>query len=213
MALGDYYTDDGTMLPGYGGIRRRQLGDEQAADAGLFAPQAPPPMESASGGNTFGKEGSGTSAREGAVGEAPPESPGQIFEPPRMEMAPPPDQGGPMGGGGGSQAAPPRPEEPMPVASQPPNPEAQMPQAFTPMQDPMTSGQQAQAAFPIQRRPVVPMTGAANTQGGTMLGQAGGLLGGGLGVPGAMGTSQSHTDISNLIANLYKLANQSTQTY
>jgi hypothetical protein len=81
---------------------------------------------------------------------------------------------------------PSRPQEPTPIAGQPPQP-------FSPMPSPIT------------RRGI--STGGPNSQSSSLLGKAGGLLGGGLGVPGAMG-GQGSNDISDLIANLFKLANR-----
>jgi hypothetical protein len=155
---------------------------------------------------------------------------------------PPPQQsqpstGGPIGAPGPSTATPSMPNEPTPAAAQGPNPSvagpAAMPPPFTPMQAPLGGQQVAQAAYPIERqdpsggwagasdatssypitrRPIGPLTGQARTQGSRLLGGAGGLLGGGLGVPGQLGGStQESTDIGNLIASLYRMANQNTQ--
>jgi len=121
------------------------------------------------------------------------------------------------------------------ASSAPSAPPPVMPPSFTPMNEPLGGQQIAQAAYPIERQdpnyggwasasdasasyPITrralgpgPMTGGAGTQG-RLLGAAGGLLGGGLGVPGLTGGStQEHTDIGNLIANLYRIANQNTQ--
>lgn len=155
---------------------------------------------------------------------------------------PPPNTGGPVGAPGPSTATPSRSNEPSPVSGQTPNPEVaaaggppQMPSSFTPMNEPLGGQQIAQAAYPIERQdptyggwagasdptasyPITrrtigpgPMTGGAGTQN-RLLGAAGGLLGGGLGVPGLTGGStQESTDIGNLIANLYRIANQNTQ--
>ena len=130
-------------------------------------------------------------------------------------------------------------QSPNPSIAGGPSAPAQMPPSFTPMNEPLAGQQIAQAAYPIQRQdptldpsyggwagasdstaayPITrrtvgpgPMTGGAGTQH-RLLGAAGGLLGGGLGVPGLTGGStQEHTDIGNLIAQLYRMANQNTQ--
>jgi hypothetical protein len=202
MAQADFVSDDWSWIP-------RGPGRRPLAEDGSEIPPPPPAMTTDETGNRWGKEGSGVGPGEGAVGNAPPQLPGITeAEPPRVEYG---DQQPPSYGGGPSQAAAPRPDEPTPVAAQAPNPET--PSPFTPMQDPLSAQQSATAAYPIQRRPIVPVTGQATTQGSALLGKAGGLLGGGLGTPGMLGTTQEHTDIGSLIANLYKMANQSTQTY
>jgi hypothetical protein len=114
-----------------------------------------------------------------------------------------------------------------------------MPPSFPPMQAPLSGQEVAQAAFPIERQdptqdpsyggwsgasdasasyPITrravgpgPMTGGADTQS-RLLGGAGGLLGGGLGVPAMSGGGpQQQSDIGSLIASLYRMANQNTQ--
>lgn len=85
-----------------------------------------------------------------------------------------------------SNATPGQPQEPTPVASGPPQP-------FSPMPS------------PIVRRGI--SAGGPNSQSSMLLGKAGGLLAGGLGVPGVVG-GQDSTDIADLIASLYKMANQ-----
>lgn len=80
-------------------------------------------------------------------------------------------------------ATPARPSEPSPIAMQPPKP-------FTPLSGPSVS----QMVQPISRN----VPGTAQGPNSTLLGKAGGLLGGGLSVPGTFqaGTGQ---DISGLI--------------
>lgn len=132
-----------------------------------------------------------------------------------------------------------QPPNPAVASSGPTAPPPVMPPSFPPMEAPLGGQQIAQAAYPIQRQdpsldpsyggwagasdpttsyPITrrtigpgPMTGGAGTQS-RLLGGAGGLLGGGLGVPGLSGGgTQEHTDIGNLIAQLYRMANQNTQ--
>lgn len=81
-----------------------------------------------------------------------------------------------------SQAAPGQAMEPVPVTTPPP--------PFEPM------------ASPIQRR------GGPPPQDASLLGQAGGLLGGGLNVPGAAGPAQDGSQLAALIAQLYQMANR-----
>jgi hypothetical protein len=207
-----------------------------------------------SGGGDIGQTGSGMGAREGVVGQAPPQMPTMMpTQTPRVEFGgptqvspPPPDTGGPIGAPGPSNATPSQSSEPSPVAGQSPNPEVAagpssappvMPPSFTPMQAPLAGQQVAQAAFPIERqdpsqdpsyggwsgasdatasypitrRSIGPVTGGSDTQS-RLLGGAGGLLGGGLGVPAMSGGGpQQQSDIGSLIASLYRLANQNTQ--
>lgn len=94
----------------------------------------------------------------------------------------------PMGG----TATPGRPVTPTPVASQPPQP-------FTPITPSMSD---SDAALPqaLQRRP---LTGGA-VSGSSLLGGVGGLLGGGLGVPGLQGGS----DLPSMLVNLFRMINR-----
>jgi hypothetical protein len=82
--------------------------------------------------------------------------------------------GGIGGGGVASGATPSRPDAPTPVASQPPAP-------FMPMN-----------------------AGMQPTAGRMLFGRAGGLMGGGLGVPGALGGQESGTD-ADALATLLKM--------
>jgi hypothetical protein len=97
--------------------------------------------------------------------------------------------------GGGSQATPSRPMQPSPVAMGTPQP-------FTPLSNPDTTqiaSTQPGGLASIMRRGIEP-----SPQGGALLGRAGGLLGGGLGVPG-LGGSESN-DLSSMISALFKMA-------
>lgn len=90
-------------------------------------------------------------------------------------------------------AAPTQPSTPTPVASESPQP-------FTPMTPPS-----ADLATPgIVRRTSVP--GSPTSASSALLGQAGGLLGGGLAAPGTLGNG-SGPDLADLILNLLKRAN------
>jgi hypothetical protein len=203
--------------------------------------------------NNFRDKGSGMGAREGVVGQAPPQMPTMMPpDTPRVDYSapvpppPPPSTGGPVGAPGPSTATPSQSSEPSPVAGQSPNPEVAtgpssappvMPPSFQPMEAPLSGQQVAQAAFPIERqdpsqdpsyggwsgasdatasypitrRSIGPVTGGSDTQS-RLLGGAGGLLGGGLGVPAMSGGGpQQQSDIGNLIASLYRMANQNTQ--
>lgn len=97
---------------------------------------------------------------------------------------PAPDEGG-GGGSGQMSTAPARPRVPTPAAALPPQP-------FTPMPDPMGDQGLAQAQM---REPTLYNSGI----GGSLMGGAGGLLGGGL---GAAGVNPDETDLTSLILAL-----------
>lgn len=92
-------------------------------------------------------------------------------------------------------AAPPRPKEPSPVAAQAPTPTTQQ------------GSSQLGDLSPIVRRGLVPST--VDGPRARLFGYAGGLLGGGLGVPGlGAGGPDEPTDLSQLIAQIYLTANR-----
>ena len=107
-----------------------------------------------------------------------------------------------VGGAPPSTAAPSRPSEPTPVSGSTPAPVTQPPPPFQPMPTGMSPGDSTVST--VVRRGLVP--GGPNQQGAALLGKAGGLLGGGLGVPGIMGAGSE--DISDLIAQIYLMANR-----
>lgn len=99
-----------------------------------------------------------------------------------------------------NRATPSRPMEPEPVASSTPQPFQPMPQpGGGGMMGAMASGGAPPGIF---RRGVVP--GGPNAQSSMLLGKAGGLMGGGLGVPSVYGSNGD--DISDLILTILKNA-------
>lgn len=113
---------------------------------------------------------------------------------PRDAAPPPPapPQAGPgPGPGPAPHGAPQRPMEPQPIAMSPPQPFTPMASSLSPTQTVST-----QPGGSITRRGLGPSPG--------LLGSAGGLLGGGLGVPGQSGRD----DMGPLLAMLFKMANR-----
>lgn len=176
-----------------------------AVDNGLYtgpgiAPRQPPP--DGPPGQIY-PGGSGVGPREGPVGGGLGASlPAQILDTPRQIQAQPPGQVG--------MATPTMSQAPNPVAAATPNPE--QPPPFEPMQGSMTPSDMATPdSGGITRRSISPYTPGSPTGGpgaapNGLLGRAGGLLGGGLGVPGMGG--QDQTDIGDLIAQVLMLANR-----
>lgn len=157
-----------------------------------FTPQGmmngiPPPPDVGGGGNdvvTLPSDydagplspGTGPAGPPSEDGHLPP-IPGSSEGPRDRPMPQPPTENAPGGvtRKGLPGAAPPMPMSPTPVSAQPPQP-------FTPLTPPRG------------------MSGAALAPSSNLLGKAGGLLGGGLGVPGiASGDTQ---DVSSLIESL-----------
>jgi hypothetical protein len=215
--------DQGGPLAGGGAV---DLSPETPGSAGGVVGQAPPQMPTmmppASPRVEFGGPTQVSPPPMPSTG-GPMGAPGPSTATPSMSNEPTPVAGQP----------------PNPAVAGGPSAPPVMPPSFTPMDAPLGGQQIAQAAYPIQRQdpsldpsyggwagasdasasyPITrrtvgpgPMTGGAGTQN-RLLGAAGGLLGGGLGVPGLTGGStQEHTDIGNLIAQLYRMANQNTQ--
>ncbi len=148
-------------------------------------------------GGAAGAGASPTPGNSGPAGNS--DKPADLFRPQA------PTSLGNLVGGGGSPAgnAPSRPNEPTPVAGGTPSPNVQPPPTFEPMRSGMSPNDQTMST--IVRRGLVP--GGPNQQGGALLGKAGGLLGGGLGVPGVMGDTGGQ-NISDLIAQIMLMANR-----
>lgn len=96
----------------------------------------------------------------------------------------------------GPTATPQMPNEPTPIASQAPSP-------FTPMTGSMSA---SDTTIPsVVRRGV--STGGPHEQSSSLLGKAGGLMGGGLAVPGVLGT-QENPDMADLLMKLFMMGNR-----
>lgn len=167
---------------------------------------------SAPGGDITNPSGNTDSPR-GIFHPATPPTPGPSGDVQRRDGGPMTPQGGGNANhtdeapsGGAASGAPPRPSTPSPVAAQPPAP-------FTPMEplggDPMslvTPQSDYGSANVKQRAPFLSpsaMYDSAQVPGG-LLGKAGGLLGGGLGLPGATGGGFQN-DPSNILDSLIRM--------
>lgn len=198
-----------------------RLRDEFGDDFGLFGP----------GGGEQGGESLGNppiSAQPGAGPAEPPtgppsgdagstDKPRDIFDKPerRPPGTEPPQSTSPAGGPPGSNQAPPMPSSPSPVASQPPQP-------FQPMQPlPMDPGAAnvamrapsiASPTMPTQPSPAAmrppapylsqPQQYADSVNPRAMFGRAGGLTGGGLGLPGAGNEFENENVLDALIRTI-----------
>lgn len=158
-------------------------------------PSVPFPTSTAPGGPDLGGS---TSNSQGPTERGPQNLPSSLV--PRVGLPNVPPGGGsvplppqPTGGGGipgapgGANATPQMPKEPTPISTQTPTSFSPMPQNMTP--DQLVTPQ-------VTRRS---LTGGTDTSAPSLLGKAGGLLGGGLSIPGL---SSGPDDIGALLQKL-----------